>query len=137
MYSIVASLLGFAPASQNFDFGLPANFRFQAFAQGDTKGKCFASLRMTGKRDVFLKSIATAPMDRKTKPPDLCYASLAEKTRTPPRNFLWWCFFVGVNLLKPPLCKWEKICKQIGTARRDGGIVKSQKKAKQSLSHLR
>ncbi|MBQ8441681.1 MAG: hypothetical protein IJX19_13550, partial [Clostridia bacterium] len=28
---------------------------------------------------------------------------------------------------KPPLCKWEKICKQIGTARRDGGIVKKAK----------
>jgi len=25
---------------------------------------------------------------------------------------------------KPPLCKWEKIYKQIGTACRDGGIVK-------------
>jgi len=23
-------------------------------------------------------------------------------------------------------CKWEKICKQIGTACRDGGIVKKQ-----------
>ena len=66
---IVAALLGFAPASQNFDYGLPANFRFQAFAQGDTKGKCFASLRMTGKRDVFLKSIATVPYGQKNKTP--------------------------------------------------------------------
>ena len=32
----VASLLGFAPASQNFDFGLPAKFRFQASAQDDS-----------------------------------------------------------------------------------------------------
>ena len=27
------------------------------------------------------------------------------------------------TISKPPLCKWEKICKQIGTACRDGGIV--------------
>ena len=27
------------------------------------------------------------------------------------------------TIFKPPLCKWEKICKQIGTACRDGGIV--------------
>ena len=33
---IVATLLGFAPASQNFGYGLPAKIRFQAFAQGDT-----------------------------------------------------------------------------------------------------
>ena len=50
VYPFVAPLLGFAPASQNFDYGLPAKFRFQAFAQGDTKGERFASLRVTRKR---------------------------------------------------------------------------------------
>ena len=29
-------------------------------------------------------------------------ATLAEKTRTPPRNFLWWCFSIDVNLRKAP-----------------------------------
>ena len=35
---------------------------------------------------------------------------------------------------KPPLCKWEKICKQIGTACRDGGIVKGRFFAKNNPS---
>ena len=30
----------------------------------------------------------------------LISAFLAEKIRTPPRNFLWWCYFYGVNLRK-------------------------------------
>ena len=34
------------------------------------------------------------------------------------------CLSIG-RRKEPPLCKWEKICKQIGTACRDGGIVKS------------
>ena len=32
------------------------------------------------------------------------------------------CLSIG-RRKEPPLCKWEKICKQIGTACRDGGIV--------------
>ena len=38
---------------------------------------------------------------------------------------------------KPPLCKWEKICKQIGAVRRDGGIVLLIFTRVQSLSRLR
>ena len=33
-------------------------------------------------------------------------AFLAEKVRTPPRKFLWWCFFDD-GLPKPPLCRKE------------------------------
>ena len=46
-------------------------------------------------------------------------------------HFLRFVNILGENLLnylpgdrkEPPLCKCEKICKQIGTACRDGGIV--------------
>ena len=59
----------------------------------------------------------------KTIPQSLRDSSLY--TREPKRIFCYqngYIFVVNVTL-KPPLCKWEKICKQIGTACRDGGIV--------------
>jgi len=36
------------------------------------------------------------------KRPTFASATLAEKTRTPPRIFLWWCFSVGGSFPKPP-----------------------------------
>ena len=38
----------------------------------------------------------------KTKDRCFCYAFLAEKTRTPPRKSLWWCFSVGGRSPKAP-----------------------------------
>ena len=32
----------------------------------------------------------------------LVSAFLAEKTRTPPRIFLWWCFYIGGSFPKAP-----------------------------------
>lgn len=42
------------------------------------------------------------PRNQTKQKQPIASATLAEKTRTPPRNFLWWCFSIDVNLRKAP-----------------------------------
>ena len=50
----------------------------------------------------WLKSTARRRKIPSKKEQSLDSAFLAEKTRTPPRIFLWWCFSVGGSFPKPP-----------------------------------
>ena len=52
----------------------------------------------------------------------VCYASLAEKTLTPPMKFLWRCFYIGGSFPKPP-SEREGDRDSGGRRRRDFGVL--------------